>query len=418
MSQEGLPLAKRSKPPPKFGKTFSGPPAATGFGEGKVNLTMEQAKANLLAMSKELNDLINTQVSQISQISSAVKEDDFVGMIGGPLEAPVSDAERAVASKVLGEGNATPEVVGKARTIVASMIAGLIAYSNQMGVLVPAVDAAAGVGAVAISTVANFTSAISQVALGLLSMPSLPMTGLRAAVPIAGFLCNPNVLALLPILFLGYSLSGKDARQSLHNVLTSGKDAIVEKVESVYGLSKEAANNLVSRAVSVIEGAGDGTISMIQAASSVYLNLFASACAVVGSAQVTGQFISSVPGNIAQVFKSVNNSIYSGMDQARAGVDSFADRIKAATMEAAGNVIQQCPSGDGASMGGRKTRKRVGRRHRGKRGASTRKGKGKGRGKTKRGGSTRKGKGKSKGRGKAKGKGRGSSTRRRHSRKH
>ena len=401
---------------PERSHSDQGPGAAEG-----VKLTMEQAKAKWKDMSVQLNGLINEQVEEISA------KDEFVGIIGGPLEAKATAAEQMVAAKVLGlSKEKVDDVVVQARTIVASMIAGLIAYSNHVGVLNPAVDTAAILAGVGVEAVAGFTSAISQVALGLLHMPSPLMTMVRAAIPIGGFLCNPNVLALLPILFLGYSLSGQDARQTFTDVLGTGRDAIVGQLAETYKVSEEVALEIFTNAEKVIKGASDTTISMIQAASSVYLKMFASACSVVKGMNSVVEAAGSAHQNIKSALVSLSKSAKSGMNLATAGVGSFAERIRLATIRAAeGVTCQQGPgAGHGNSTGGRKTRKRVGRRRhrqRGKRGASTRKGKGKGRGKDKgRGhrGSTRKGKGKAKGRGKAKGKGLGSSTRRRHSRKH
>lgn len=395
-----LPGQPPAQPPPF--RTYGSDPGP-GFAETEVNMSLENAKLKLLEMSSELNELIDRKVREAA--ATAGEEGDFIGIIGGPVKAPISDAERAVALSVVGEGNVTPEVVGQARAVVASMIAGLIAYTNPEGfarTLDSAVD-------LAVAVPANVSAGVARASLTMLTgLFSTVSAASAAAFPVASFLFNPNVLALLPILFLGYSLSRRGDKDRLLSVLGRGKDAVVRQLKTTYNVSEDVANAIVTRAQSVVGELGENTISMIQTVSSVYLKLFATACAVVGSAQAAGQAFRGAPTAILDAFQSLRESVASGVGQARAGVGSFAARIRDATMTAARDVTQ----GDEyvARMGGRKTRNRVGRRHRGKRGASTRKGKG--RGKAKRGGSTRKGKGK------AKGKGRGSSTRRRHSRKH
>ena len=243
----GAPSAKRPKPAPGLpskkeaaGRSDPGPRAAQ---KAFPDLTIEQARDKLISMSKDLKPFISTQVEKIGRAAAgeaaaeaSEKEDDFVGIIGGPISAPVTDAEQMVAAKVLGKGKVDDQVVGQARTVVASMIAGLIAYSNEMRVLVPAVKAAAGVGAVGVEAAAGAASASITMLQGLLSMPSLPMTVIRAGVPVAGFLCNPNVLALLPILFLGYSLSGKDAKEKLSGP-TGVNQSIAIPIELLISLS-------------------------------------------------------------------------------------------------------------------------------------------------------------------------------------
>ena len=425
-----VPRLERDRPE---NKSAPGPGAAL---KAFPDLEFEQAKVMLTDMSSELNELINAKVEQIGEAAEAVvkasepeeaapeagEEDEFIGLIGGPLEAPVSEAEIMVAKQVLGERSATSEVVRKARTVVASMIAGLIAYANNIGVLVPAVDAAAGVGAVGVEAAAGAASATFTILQGLLSMPSPLMAMARASGPVVGFLCHPNVLVLLPILFLGYSLGGAGGRGSLLRMIKDLRETIHDQLMSTYDVGIDVAEAIVSNAERFISLAGNNAITIIKEVTSLYLKLFATACTVVRSAQAAGEVVLSTPGNIANLFKSVKKSLSSGMGQVRARVGNFADRIRDATIRAAESVVCELRGQDAAvSMGGRKTRKRVGRRQRGKRGASTRKGKGKGKehgkrqGKAaKRGGSTRKGKG----RGKSKGKGRGSSTRRRHSRKH